>query len=206
MNSYKKSIYPLFETICVKNGKILNLEFHRERFNQSFFEYYGFLPNIDIFKIDIPKYCLNGVYKLKICYNDFDFDYKFSLYEFKAINSLKIVHDDNISYNLKYFDRSHLDNLHSKKGSGDDVLIIKNSLVTDTSFCNIIFYDKKSGWFTSNSPLLKGTMRAKLLKSGIIKEKQITIDDIFNFESYKLINAMRDFQTAQANPINSIFI
>ncbi|PID26787.1 MAG: hypothetical protein CR982_08660 [Candidatus Cloacimonadota bacterium] len=204
MNSCKKFTYPLFETICISNGEILNLEFHRERFERSFLAYYKISPREDIFKnIEIPQNYKEGLVKLKVSYNDKDSKKEFSNYIIKDIKSLKIVFDDTISYNLKLSDREYIQKLRRKRGNCDDILIIKNGLVTDTSFCNIVFNNNLE-WITPSTPLLKGSMRAKLLKSNIIKEKRVTLDDIYKFKSYKLINAMRDIKNIKSHSIDTI--
>ena len=54
----------------------------------------------------------------------------------------------------------------------DDILIVKNGLLTDTSIANIALYDGND-WYTPLHPLLKGTKRAELLDKGVLKEKEI---------------------------------
>ena len=56
----------------------------------------------------------------------------------------------------------------------DDILIVKNGLLTDTSIANIALYDGND-WYTPLHPLLKGTKRAELLDKGVLKEKEIKI-------------------------------
>ncbi|PID27509.1 MAG: hypothetical protein CSB55_08785 [Candidatus Cloacimonadota bacterium] len=114
-----------------------------------------------------------------------------------------MIFDNTVSYNLKLSDREYIQKLYKKREDCDDILIIKNGLVTDTSFCNIVFYNNLE-WITPNSPLLKGSMRAKLLKNSIIKEKKVTPDDIYKYKSYKLINAMRDIRDIKSNSTDTI--
>ena len=34
-------MYPLFETLCIENGKIQNIDLHQVRYERSLREYYG---------------------------------------------------------------------------------------------------------------------------------------------------------------------
>lgn len=79
-----------------------------------------------------------------------------------------------------------------QKQSCDDILIVKNGFVTDSSISNIIFFDGYK-WVTPDTPLLKGTMRQFLLEAAEIKEETITVQNLTTFTSFRLINAMLGF-------------
>jgi 4-amino-4-deoxychorismate lyase len=83
------------------------------------------------------------------------------------------------------------DNLLAKKENCDDILIINNGRVTDTSYCNVVFSDGEK-FLTSSTPLLRGTKREKLIREKIIKEEEITLKDLRLFKKAILINAMID--------------
>ena len=102
-----------------------------------------------------------------------------------------MVECNSIDYHLKYSDRSLLDSLFMLRGGSDDVIIVKNGLITDTLISNLIFLEGKD-WYTPASPLLKGTCRNRLLAEGRLKEQDIRPADIRNFTGCKLISAMRD--------------
>ena len=71
-----------------------------------------------------------------------------------------------------------------------DILIVKNNLVSDTSFSNIAFFDGNN-WFTPSLPLLKGTKRELLIYNGLLNVIDIKVTDIKkNFKSFCLINSM----------------
>ena len=112
-------------------------------------------------------------------------------YEFKKVKSLKIIENDQIDYSFKYENRSMFDNLLAKKENCDDILIINNGRVTDTSYCNVVFSDGEK-FLTSSTPLLRGTKREKLIREKIIKEEEITLKDLRLFKKAILINAMID--------------
>lgn len=114
-------------------------------------------------------------------------------YTLPNIRSLKIVVDDQVEYSHKYLNRERLDTLFNKKGDCDDVLIVKNGLVTDTTYANILFYDGNY-WLTPAHPLLRGTQREKLLSRGIVAKADIRPGDLALFEKARLINAMIRFE------------
>lgn len=105
------------------------------------------------------------------------------------VRSLKVVHSNEIQYQHKFENRDALNHLFTFRDHCDDVLIIKNGFVTDSSYCNVIFSDGKD-WFTPHPPLLEGTMRKFLLNEGLIKEARIHVENITDFKAFKLVNAM----------------
>jgi 4-amino-4-deoxychorismate lyase len=68
---------------------------------------------------------------------------------------------------------------------------------------NIIFFDGLS-WVTPARPLLKGTCRERLLASGLILERDISVNDLSGFTGCKLINAMRDPEREAVIPTERI--
>jgi 4-amino-4-deoxychorismate lyase len=197
-------MFPLFETICIKEGQIPHTEWHEKRYAASYRIFFGRATHKRILEgIVLPDFCKNGIWKLKISYNEFEKISSFEPYEFRPINTLKLVEDNTIDYSRKYTDRNHLNTLFGKREQCDDILIVKNGFITDTSFCNIVFFDG-SLWITPADPLLKGTARERLLHEGKILEKNITNRDMRNFESFKLINAMREFDEVDIIKIDRI--
>lgn len=199
-------MYPLFESICIKNGIIQNFEWHEKRYVKSYKFFYKKKPKKPLaYDLIIPESCNRGTFKLRLSYNENQQIYEFVRYEIKEINSLKLIYDNKIKYALKYSDRSHLISLFEEKGKCDDILIVKNNLISDSSYCNIAFYDGYE-WATPAEPLLEGTARARLLEDDIIYEDAITVDMLRNFTHFKLFNAMRDFDWVKASPIDRIQI
>src|SRR5688572_20380296 len=183
----------LLESIKLVDGEFRNLFYHERRMNralkflcgaQEHFDLEDFLKNIDL-----PK---QGLYKCRLVYDDATRDIEFIPYQHKTINSLRVVEHDRISYEFKYADRRMIDRLFELRKACDDILIVKRGQVTDSSYANIVF-KKGKFWYTPWSALLKGTMRANLLERNIIIEEEIRVEDIKTFESFKLINAMVEF-------------
>jgi len=82
--------------------------------------------------------------------------------------------------------------LSNKKGSTDEILIVQNTLITDTSIANIAFFDGER-WLTPKEPLLIGTTRARLLDEQKIFEQDINVADLHKFTAFALMNAMIGF-------------
>jgi 4-amino-4-deoxychorismate lyase len=139
----------------------------------------------DNFDVDLPR----GVYKLRIVYDSKEKTFEITPYKIRPLRSLKLVFDNDIVYDRKYEDRTELERLWAQRADCDDVLIIKNNLVTDISYANIIFR-KENSWYTPDSFLLNGVMRQRLLDLGRITERRITVDNIREFTHFRPINAM----------------
>ncbi|HCL58056.1 MAG TPA: hypothetical protein DHW82_13760 [Spirochaetia bacterium] len=184
----------LLETIKCLNGRIYNLEYHQKRFNRArktLFNQNDFLSLQDeIAQNQIPE---NGLYRLRILYQEKIEKIEWIGYQKKMIHSLQCVIDDRLSYNYKWEDRRDFEKLLLKKNNADEILIIQNGRLTDTSFSNIALYDGKK-WLTPSKPLLEGTKRAKLLDEGLIFEEEIFLKDLKHFKRISLINAMLDLE------------
>mgnify|MGYP001590031035 CR=1 FL=1 len=189
-----RSMCLLLETIKIENGKPCNLCFHNLRFNNSRKELFGcrdFLKLENIIKV--PSEFNNGLYKCRLIYSDTVKKLEFLPYHKRKIKSLKVVVCDNIEYNYKYENRECLNELLELKQNCDDILIVKNKKITDTSFSNVVFSDGKK-WITPSTPLLKGTKREKLLSDGKIVQDEIKVNDLKYFQKAALINSMLDLE------------
>jgi len=114
------------------------------------------------------------------------------------------VHHNRISYEFKFQNRKTIDRLFEKREDCDDILIVKGGKVTDSSFANIVFRNGKD-WVTPWSPLLKGTMRQKLIETNKIQPEKILEEDIKSFQTFKLINAMMEFDGPEIEVSNIVF-
>ena len=192
----------LFETIRICDGTPENLRLHEKRPNFSRQRLYGSTCEISLADhISIPDDCLTGVNRCRVIYEESIISVEFIPYQPAAVRTLKVVHADDIDYSLKYLDRTCLTSLVDLK-TADDVLIVKNGCLTDTSYSNIVFTDGRK-WVTTDTPLLQGTMREKLLREGAIKKERITPVDLGRFTHFRLINAMLGFD-APLLPVKNI--
>lgn len=200
-------MYPLFTTIKLQENRLLHLDFHNQRVNYTRNKLFG---NNDTWNIsdmiDIPELDPDKIYRCRFLYNKDNYRAEFVPYEQRYITKLYLMQDDQIDYSYKYTDRSRLDDLrkHLPNTLDSDLLIVKNGLITDTSFANIAFSDGKK-WYTPNSPLLKGTKREFYLTNGTLTERTITPVDLSGFKRARLINAMLDLETGNDITMDDIY-
>jgi len=195
----------LVESLKLRDGVIQNLEYHQSRMNRSMDELFPQASKINLEKvISIPENCASGVCKVRVLYGSSAEKIEIEPYHFRTIQSLKVVHQESVDYHLKYTNRQILQELFARRGDCDDIIIIKNSLVTDSFAANLLFYDGEK-WFTPTTPLLKGTKRQLLLDQGIIFEKEIREEDIRSYQKVGLINAMIDFEEMPVIEIEKVF-
>lgn len=187
------------ETIRAVDGEVFHISFHQERY-ESVLKKFSVqdVKNLEKF-IKPPEI---GLYRCRLTYDlskaPHKIDVTYHEYKKRDISSLKLVYDDEIEYALKSTCRDGLNALYAQRGECDDVLIVKNSLLTDTTIANIAFYDSNR-WVTPALPLLKGTTRERLLRSGQIFEADIAVKDLKKFSKIALMNAMVDFDIITQN-------
>ncbi|MGQ9844035.1 MAG: aminotransferase class IV [Spirochaetota bacterium] len=193
----------LIESLCLRDGIIKNIHYHHDRMNKSRKELLHIDAPLSIEQaITIPPQALHGIWKIRIHYTYEIEKVEFEPYQRKTIRTLTIVTADDIDYSYKYADRTILATLFELRKDADDIIIIKNGLVTDSSSANVVFYDGDT-WVTPSTPLLPGTKRAKLLQTGVIHKTRITVYDIPQFMCISLINAFLDIGDIQL-PIRAI--
>ncbi|HNQ67981.1 MAG TPA: aminotransferase class IV [Bacteroidales bacterium] len=197
-------MYLFFETIKIVDGVIQNLEYHQKRVDETINCKYS-IDNKHILRniIIVPEKNSVGVVKCKFEYNLENYKMSFSDYKMIEIHSLKLVKSDTIEYNYKYINRSVIEKLLEKREDCDDIIIVKNNKITDTSFSNLILFDGYK-WVTPDSSLLNGTCRRRLLEQGRIEAKPVYMDEIYNYKSLVLINAMRGEDFRNQININAI--
>ncbi|MEI6683296.1 MAG: aminotransferase class IV [Bacteroidota bacterium] len=195
----------LFETIRFCDGVPQHAGWHERRMNRSRLET---RPGADMLHIGevfkVPPEFGHGEARCNIVYDSEIREITFSRYEKRSIRSLKLVPCDTIDYHLKFSDRRRLETLLSLRGNCDDIIIVKNGLLTDTSFSNILLFDGVR-WITPATPLLPGTCRERLLSEGKITEGEITPEELERFSGVKLINALREPSEEMMIPISQIF-
>ena len=182
----------LVESLRCEHGALLNVGGHNRRLNASRKELFGMTDAWDLAElIDIPSVLGPGIYKCRVVYAEKIIKVEFLPYAKKTVTRLRIVADDAIAYPHKYKDRSALDRLRTLAGADEDIIIVRNGLVTDSSAGNLVF-DTGSELLTPASPLLRGTRREFLLSRNILKPAAIRQADLLYFKSVHLINAMLD--------------
>ncbi|MDX9813535.1 MAG: aminotransferase class IV family protein [Sulfurimonas sp.] len=177
------------ETIRAVDGAIQNITYHQARYEATLkhFKKSRFFNLLEF--INPPK---KGLFRCRVVYDlDGDIDVGYHEYKKRVINKLKLVYSD-IEYPFKYSDRVALDELFLQKQECDDVLIVKDDLVSDTTIANVAFFDGKV-WLSPKKPLLKGSTRARYLEQKKIQEADIKVEDLSGFSKIALLNAMVDF-------------
>jgi 4-amino-4-deoxychorismate lyase len=195
----------LVETIKIENGILQNISFHNERMIRSLFDIYNIKSVMLLEKlIIIPEDLKEGIFKCRVEYDRDIRKVEFLPYKIKIINSLKLVVDNSIDYAYKFLDRKRIEELSSSCEQNEDILIIKNRMITDSSYANVIFREQSGDWVTPSSYLLPGTQRASLLKRGIIHEDIITYKDLRKYSEVRLINAMMGIKDTEGIPISNL--
>ena len=187
-------MYRFVESLGVEQRRLMHLEWHERRMRQTLLHHYGIEPEINLqAAIELPAELDDRVYKCRIEYGASVERVAFLLYEPKTVNTLRLVLDDGIGYSFKHEDRSAFDRLLKQREGADDILVVRNGCLTDTSFSNIILL-REGTWYTPDTFLLNGTCRQRLLAEGVIRETRITVDDLEHYSAIKLINALLDWK------------
>jgi 4-amino-4-deoxychorismate lyase len=195
-------MYQFIETIRVASGNVENIFYHQQRVNRTL-DYFKSNHTIDVAKKIVTQPSIHSIIKARVVYSLTQIEeITYSPYSIKPINSVKLVEASNEGYDFKYANRDWLKKklLEAKT---DEIIIIRNKLITDASYANLTFFDG-TNWLTPQQPLLLGTRRAALLDKKIIKEAPITINDLQKFSHMKFINAMMLWDESPVIVVNQI--
>jgi len=179
----KENVY--FETIKCLDYEIFNLDYHQKRISQTVgvnfnLREYIYPPNKKLLKCKVV-YSQNEI--ISIAYDE---------YKKREIKSFKLIYCNNLNYNKKSIYRLDIDNLFEKKETCDEIIIVNNDFISDTSIANIAIYYNDE-WITPKKYLLRGTTLSRYVHSGLIKQKDITVRMLKNSKKIALLNAMIDF-------------
>ncbi|MCB0567974.1 MAG: aminotransferase class IV [Phaeodactylibacter sp.] len=179
----------LLETIRCEDGSLQNLERHQERMNRSCHALFGVSPDVNLQHLPVPPEAAKGLFKCRVLYDIQIRNLEFTPYAIRPVKKLRLVQADALQYNHKYADRTHIQELFGQRGQADDVLMVINGLLTDTSYANVALFDGVD-WFTPATPLLAGTRRAALLDAKKLILADIPPHRLPEFREIRLINAM----------------
>ena len=200
------------ETIRLQGGRFHLLPLHQQRMAATIREVYGEqipLPDLGEALRAVALPSDSGIYNCRVVYDSAIRLTELAPYTPRTISSLRIVTAPAaLDYHLKNTDRSALAALAAEKGECDEVIIVREGLITDTSYTNLLFKSEK-GLFTPRSPLLAGTMLRHLLDSGLVTEFDLTPADILPGNSLGIthaimINAMLPPDSAPVIPVTQI--
>ena len=190
------------ESIAIVDGQIQRLHWHQRRVDQTLNAFYTG-TTLDLYAA-IHEHASQhtSTVKCRVLYDDRITDVQFSRYFPREIRTLKLIESNSIEYAFKFAERASINHLMEQRAECDDILVVKNGLITDSSIANVVFRQGQK-WFTPRQPLLKGTMREFFLENGTLTEKDIAPADLQSFDGYKLINAMLAF-AAEEYPVSNI--
>jgi len=187
-------MWQLIETICFEDGAFQRIPLHEERLNRSRIHFLGKVEPLFLASLlEIPESMKNERVRCRITYAMGIESIDYELYQLKQVSSLKLIRADAIDYSYKYKNRDSLNDLLKLRGDADEILVVKEGLITDTSFTNIVFL-KEGIWYTPATPLLPGTRREHYLRHHQIMPIDIKPADLPLFEEARLINAMRSIE------------
>ncbi len=191
------------ESIRVEDQEIFLSEFHQKRIDQTF-AHFGKEGSIDLAKIYKQlEHDGDGLFKFRIVY-DLDKKVRTQMipYAIPEIQNFQLVENNSYDYSFKFEDRKELEKM-KMKSKAEEIIIVKNNHLTDTSYSNLLFLKGKE-WYTPSTYLLNGVQRQHLLKQKKIKETEINIQNIKQFSHFQIINAMNDFNKNFIYPLDKI--
>lgn len=191
------------ESIKVEDQEAFLLDLHQKRVNETFARF-GKESAVDLQKIfKNLKLDEDGLFKLRVAYDlDKNFSTQLIPYAIPEIHSFQMVGNNTFDYSFKFEDRKEFERMKTQ-AKAEEIIIVKNNHITDTSISNLLFLKGKE-WFTPSAFLLNGVMRQHLLKTKKIRETEITLNNIREFSHFQIINAMNDFDDMFIYPIDKI--
>ena len=178
----------LFETLKFEDGVFHNLSLHQERLDKTLKDLN--YPHSYSLEEILTKPQINSIHRTKFIYDQTSYSFEHFTYKAKEVTSLTLVDASHIDYKYKKLNRSSIDYLKSQ--SEDEIILIQNDYVTDTSIANLYFL-RNNTWYTPSSTLLKGTYQKLLINQKKVKIADIKVEDIFTYEKIAVSNAMLGF-------------
>ena len=183
------------ETLYVKNGNILNLNYHLDRIKKTAKHFKWKTDISEKLKIKSEKLKIKSEkLRIRIIYDQWDIKkieyFPIKQREFKRFKTINI---NNFDYSFKYKNRQFFTFNFTLYAQFDEFILLKNNLVTDTTISNLAFFTGNE-WLTPKYPLLKGTKREELIKKGFLKEANIHKSDLRYFKKIAMINAILGFK------------
>ena len=192
----------LFETIKWLDGIPQNLDYHQDRMDRAFREF--FEMDLNPFRLEdileCPESLTSGLVKCRVDYHPGGFQSYYDDYRLKNVDLFLLVEDNEIDYSYKYADRTRFERLRAGIEPGAEIIIVKSGLITDTSYANLVFITREGHLITPDSPLLAGTKRQYYLDQKIISAATVCIKDLKHFTGVKMINAMMNLEDSDWIP------
>ncbi len=197
-------LFPFFESIRLYNGQFALVALHEKRMKATQMQYYGKAAEVNLrdylHQFEFPQ---KGLFKCRLLYGMDLAKPEFIPYSKRVIHTIRLAEANMLDYHSKYTNRGPIHALFEQRKQCDDILIVQNGMLTDTSYCNIIF-ELEGEWFTPSKPLLAGVQRQFLLDEGMIRAFPIKPGDLFKFSRFRLVNAMIPWEESVCLPIANI--
>lgn len=190
------------ETIRCEGGIAHHLSYHQHRLNATLQKFALHAHYLLSDHISPPN---DRLYRCRCGYDAKNFSCDYFPYTPKIIRTMGWIEDETIEYGAKYGDRTVFNDLLARYRAYDEILIVQNGYLTDTTIANIALY-VEGQWLTPHKPLLEGTTRARLLEKGKLFTAPLTPDDLLKTTKIALMNAMigfREMENGIILPINT---
>ncbi len=203
-------MYPCIEAIEWLDGRAQRLEYHQRRVEAAFRCLFPTVQPFDIaaelerfrsgekLYIETAMHQNNsffpqvGRYKLRLMFDDQLRNVECIEYHQRRVETLKLVEVHYATTSYKSSSRQPIDAAFAQRGNCDDVLLVRDGLLTDSSYANIALYDGHT-WISPRIPLLYGTRRAYLIDHQLIVTDDIRVEDLPRFQRIRLFNALIGF-------------
>jgi len=178
------------ETIRIKNGRVQNIRYHNDRCYNTRVAAYETAKSVNLRRlITVPEPYKKGLVKCRVLYDTQVREITYQHYTIKPMTSLQLVTADHATYEYKTVDRAQLTSLYNLRTGADDIIMVRNGLLTDTYYGNIALSDGEQ-WYTPTTPMLAGTRRQQLIDRGIVQLCDIKPADLAQYRYIAVINAM----------------
>lgn len=180
---------PFLETILADEGRFPYLFWHQLRLEATL-KRHGVLRYFALDSLLVPP--SEGRWRCRFVYDADGYEVEYLPYAPRSVFTLMPVVNETIRYRDKSTDRKALEALFAQRGDADDVLIVQDGLVTDTTIANTAFWID-GRWVTPAKPLLEGTARARLLAEGRLVRADVSLDEAMQAERVAVMNALSGF-------------
>ncbi|ADU66366.1 hypothetical protein Selin_1636 [Desulfurispirillum indicum S5] len=184
----------LLETIRIENGAPQHLQWHQRRVTLSSQALWGQRVPIDLHALltECPQH--KSILRCRILYHRHGLhSLEFLPFQPRQIHRLGLVDGSSIDYPWKFADRHSIEQLRTNSSAVDDILLIRDGLLSDTSIANIALRIH-GRWLTPRRPLLHGTTRERMLTCGLLFPADLRPGDLQQATGLAVLNAMVGFQ------------
>ncbi len=189
-----------FETLYAQEHKLYHLNYHQKRLERTFKAFFTTkAPSLHT----LPAPPDGGCYRCRVVYAQSIETVQYLPYTPKKAKKLILVSQD-FNYPYKAVDRSAIDKAKLTFSDCDDLIFVKEGLITDTSIANIAILEKGI-WLTPRLPMLEGTTRARLLDEKKLQTADITPKRLLQAQKIALMNALSGFyELTEAKILSSL--